>query len=151
MGFIHDIFIFLTTLASNGFSTPSISPYRSSDEGVDADSPLARKNTRPLVSKPYRVSKTPATPQVRGSPRSAKQGSIPRQCHEYVNDTTQQRCPNFEGYQGIELAECDGQDPGNHRGVGNYNVCEPCRTRVRYVDFFLVDAFVNAFAVRCAA
>ena len=139
MAFIHDVLIFLTTLASNSFSSississlSSRSPDGSSYEGLNDDSPLALKNTRQQTSKPYnRVSKAPATPRVRRSPRSAKHGRIPRQCHEYVNQATQQRCPNFEGYQGTEFAECEEQDPRNHRGVGNYNVCEPCRTRVR--------------------
>ena len=131
MDSIRSLWSLLTCYASSGATTLFISPDSSPDKGPDVDSPLTRKSNRQRMTKTYNVSKSPATLQLRRSPRSAKHGSIPRQCHEYIDEATQQRCPNFENYRGIRLAECATQGSGNHRGFGNaYTVCEPCRTRV---------------------
>ena len=129
MSVLYDIWRFLITFASNGYSTPSISSSRISDEG-SADSPIADLVSRRRSAKGSRISKSPATPRVHRSPRNARHGRIPRQCHEFINQATQQRCPNFEGYQGIIVDECESRNTGNHGGHDPFNVCSPCRTRV---------------------
>ena len=106
MSVIYDIWRFLITLAYSGFITPSISSSRISDKGS-------------------RISKSSATPRVRRSPRSAKHGRIPWQCHEIIDQATQQRCRNVEGYQGIIVDECENSNAENH-----FNVYSSCRTRV---------------------
>lgn len=111
------------------------SSQKPTDVGPGRESPRARKNSQQQIVKSFRVSK-PSSPPLRRSPRaadprSARHGSIPSQCCEYVDEATQQRCGNFEGFQQIEVNPCETEDSPHHREFGDsYSVCEPCRTRV---------------------
>ena len=106
-------------------------------EGPGGESPRARTNSQQQIIKCSRVSKPPSPPLRRSpratDPRSARHGSIPSQCCEYVDEATQQRCGNFQGFQQIEVNACETEDSLHHREFGDsYNVCEPCRTRVSH-------------------
>ena len=113
------------------------SSQRPTDEGPGRESPRDKYFTKgqQQIVKCSRVSKPPSPPLRRSpratDPRSARHGSIPSQCCEYVDEATQQRCGNFQGFQQIEVNPCETEGSSRHREFGDsYNVCEPCRTRV---------------------
>ena len=111
----------------------------------DQESPrAAHRNSQKQIEKVSRVSKPPSPPLRRSpratGPRTARHGSIPSRCCEYVDEATQQRCGNFEGYKGIEMYECMTRRSHNHREFGeSYLVCEPCRIRVSQILLLHTD------------
>ena len=126
----------LTDHASNSSNKENVdSSGRPTGEVPSRESPRAPTNSQQEIVKSFKVSK-PALPPLRRSPRntdprSTRHGSIPNRCCEYVDEARQQRCGNFDGFEGIEVNACETEGSVHHRGFGeSYNVCEPCRTRV---------------------
>ena len=123
-------------------------PNSSSNEAIDSSSSqrptdrasprTAARTTGPQQQQTFnsRVSKPSSPPILHRSPRntdprSARHGSIPYQCCEYVDEATKRRCGNFDGFRQIDVFLCETEDSPHHREFGDdYRVCEPCRTRV---------------------